>query len=104
MNSGFLRRYAQVPFHAFPNKTKHFSFLQNSRLTLRPAHPPIQRVPVSLSQGVLQPGRVADRSLAPSGKARNEQDLVPLPTDLTFQERHAMQHGDFTFSLSYKLS
>jgi len=81
MNSGFLRSYAQVRFHAFPNETKHFSFLENPRLTLRPTQPPIQRVPVSLSQGVLRPGREADRSLAPSGNARNARDLVPPPTD-----------------------
>jgi hypothetical protein len=49
MNSGFLRSYAQIPFHAFPNETKHSSLLQNPRLTLRRTHPPIQRVRVSFT-------------------------------------------------------
>jgi hypothetical protein len=62
-----------------PGRVKNFLLPTSSRPALRPAQPPIQWVPVTLSPGIKRPGREADYSPPTNAKVKKTSIYTSTP-------------------------
>jgi hypothetical protein len=86
----------------FPAGMGIFLFTTASRTPLRPTQPPIQWIPVPLSQVIKRPGREADHSTLSS--AKDMWSYTSTPNKPLWPGTQLKKHRDFIFAFYYLLS